>query len=179
MLDLARERRPELTNVDYQQRGVLDVRREQDGQFDVVVSVHTLHHVGDPAVVLPHVKSLVAPGGTLIVADMIDPGDWDTRGFHVNRAFNEAARVYELLGDGEAAADVVRLLLHPGWLELAAADTPLTRGAFHDMYEHVFPGIQFADDLHPIMCGAVWSAPDGHHPDGPAPTAAVGHTSWE
>jgi len=157
MLDVARTDRFR-PNIDYQQRGVLDVT-PAEGPFDVVLSVHTLHHVGDPATVLPHVRSLLAPGGQLIVADIIDPGDWGSRDFHVNRAFNDAALVYELTGDGAAAADVVRLLLHHRWLDLTEADIPLTRAAFHLAYERAFPGVVFADDLHPIMAGAVWRAP--------------------
>ncbi len=157
MLELARTRRAR-DNITYQRRGVLDVRGD-DGPFDVVLSVHTLHHVGDPATVLPHVRSLLAPGGTLIVADIIDPGEWAAPEFHTNRAFNDAALVYELTGNSAAAADVVRLLLHPRWLELAGADTPLSRDAFHRTYTEAFPGVVFTDDLNPIMCGAVGRAP--------------------
>lgn len=147
-----------LSTVDYQRRGVLDVRPD-DGPFDVVLSVHALHHAGDPDTVLPHVRSLLAPGGTLVVADIVDPGGWPTREFHVRRAFGDASVVFDLTGDPDAAADVVRLLLHPRWLALTAADTPLTRDAFHRTYERHFPGVRFTDDLNPIMCGAVWTAP--------------------
>ena len=156
MLAVARARRA-LPGIDYQRRGVMDVSPDE-GPFDVVLSVHTLHHVGDPAVVLPHVRSLVAPGGTLVVADIVDPGGWATRDFHLDRAFGDARLVYQLTGDGEAAADVVRLLLHPRWLELTEADTPLTRETFHGAYGDAFPGAVFADDLNPVMCGAVWRA---------------------
>ena len=157
MLEIARAKRPR-PNIHYLRRGVLDVSPE-NGPFDVVVSAHTLHHAGDPAVVLPHVRSLVAPGGTLIVADIIDPGDWTTVDFHVNRAFNDAALVYELGSDGAAAADVLRLLLHPRWLQLTQTDIPLSRQEFHRVYRQTFSGIHFVDDLNPIMCGAVWHAP--------------------
>lgn len=159
MLDIARAERAR-PNIDYQRRGVLDVAPE-DGPFDLVLSVHTLHHVGDPGIVLPHVRSLLAPGGRLIVADIIDPGGWSTQEFHLDRAFTDARVVYQLTGDGEAAADSLRLLLHPRWLQLTQHDTPLTRVAFHTEYEQAFPGAEFADDLNPIMCGAVWRAPAG------------------
>jgi SAM-dependent methyltransferase len=157
MLDIARAGRAR-PNIDYQRRGVLDVASE-DGPFDVVLSVHTLHHVGSTGTVLPHVRSLLAPGGRLIVADIVDPGDWPTREFQIDRAFDDARAVYQLTGEADAAADVVRLLLHPRWRHLAEQDTPLTRGAFHAAYEEAFPGAEFADDLHPMMCGAVWQAP--------------------
>lgn len=157
MLAVARERRA-LPGVDYQRRGVLEVS-PADGPFDVVLSVHTLHHVGDPAVVLPHVRSLVAPGGTAVLADIVDPGGWTTRDFHLDRAFADARVVHQLTGDGEAAADVLRLLLHPRWLELTVADAPLDRAAFHRRYAEVFPGAAFYDGLHPMMCGLVWKSP--------------------
>jgi SAM-dependent methyltransferase len=152
MLAVARAERSR-PNVTYERGGVLDVR----GTFDVVLSVHTLHHVGPPAAVLPHVRSLVAPGGTVVVADIVDPGGWPTPEFHVERAFGDARVVYQLTGDGDAAADVVRLLLHPRWLQQAATDTPLTRDRFHAVYGEVFPGAVFADDLNPLMCGLVWT----------------------
>jgi SAM-dependent methyltransferase len=157
MLDIARtERAP--PNVDYRHRGVLDVTAAE-GPFDVVLSVHGLHHVGDPAVVLPHVRSLLAPGGRLIVADIVDSGGWRTREFHLDRAFDDARLVYRLTGDGNAAADVVRLLLHPRWLQLPEADVPLTREAFHAAYDVAFPGGVYAEDLHSLICGVVWPAP--------------------
>jgi SAM-dependent methyltransferase len=157
MLAVARARRA-LPCIDYQRRGVLDVSPDE-GPFDVVLSVHTLHHVGDPAVVLPHVRSLVAPGGTLVVADIVDPGGWRTREFHLDRAFADARVVHQLTGDSDAAADVLRLLLHPRWLQLAAADTPLSREVFHQTYAAVLPGAVFNDQLHPLMCGVVWKSP--------------------
>jgi SAM-dependent methyltransferase len=144
--------------IRWDRRGVLDVR-SADGPFDVVLSVHTLFHVGDPATVLPHVRSLVVPGGTVVVADIVDPGGWPTPEFHQERAWGDARLVHQLTGDPDAAADVLRLLLHPRWLELAARDVPLTRERFHAAYGEVFPGAVFADDLNPLMCGMVWTAP--------------------
>jgi len=77
------------------------------------------------------VRSLVAPGGTLVVADIVDPGRWTSQDFHVNRALAEARMIYDRTSGAVDAADLLRLLLHPQWLEMAAADTPLTREGLH------------------------------------------------
>ena len=157
MLAVARAERSR-PNVDYRQRGVLDVTAA-DGPFDVVLSVHTLFHVGDPLEVLPHVRSLLRPGGTLVVADIVDPGGWRTPEFHQERAWGDARLVHQLTGDPDAAADVLRLLLHPRWLELTERDVPLGREEFHKIYGDAFPGARFTDDLSPVMCGLSWTAP--------------------
>jgi len=158
MLHIARTTRS-AAGVDYERRGALDVDPGTDGRFDVVLSVHTLHHVGRPEVVLPHVRSLVAPGGVAVLADIIDPGGWTDPEFHLDRAFADARLIYQLTGSPEDAASILRLLLHPDWLAMTGTDIPLTRDQFHQQYEQVFSGAQFADDLNPIMCGAVWHAP--------------------
>jgi SAM-dependent methyltransferase len=157
ILDVARRTRSR-PNVSYLHRSVLDVTRAE-GPFDLVLSVHTLHHVGDPGTVLRHVRSLLAPGGVAVLADIVNPGGWTTPEFHLDRAFDNARVVYQITGDQDQAADIMRLLLHPRWLQLAATDTPLTREEFHRVYTAALPGAVFADDLHPMMCGAVWRAP--------------------
>jgi 2-polyprenyl-3-methyl-5-hydroxy-6-metoxy-1,4-benzoquinol methylase len=155
MLEIARRDRSR-PNIAYERRDVLGVASEHVGQYDAVLSVHTLHHVGPPDRVLPRLRSLVAPGGVAVLADIVDPGGWATGDFHVERAFSEARVAYGLTGDRQAALTVVGLLLHPRWLAMAATDTPLTRGQFHDAYTAVFPGAVITDDLHPLMAGAVW-----------------------
>jgi 2-polyprenyl-3-methyl-5-hydroxy-6-metoxy-1,4-benzoquinol methylase len=170
MLRVARASRP-APNIDYQRCGVLDVSPEADGRFDVVLSVHTLHHVGDTTVVLPHVRSLVAPGGAAILADIINPGRWTEQAFHVDRAFDTARQLYQLGGDAEDAADVLRLLLHPNWLAMTALDTPLTAEAFRRHYGRVFPGVKFTE-FGPFMAGVVWHAPGHRLTDGPTGRAA-------
>jgi SAM-dependent methyltransferase len=155
MLDIARRDRSR-PNVRYEHRDVLAVTPDLAGRFDVVLSVHTLHHVGLPDLVLPWVRSLVAPGGVAVLADIVDPGGWATRDFHVERAISEARAAYGLTDDRHAALTVIGLLLHPRWLAMAAADTPLTRAEFRAAYTAEFPGVTITDDLHPLMAGAVW-----------------------
>lgn len=154
MLEVARCTR-DRPGISYRQQGVL----ETAGSYDVVLSVHALHHVGPPEAVLPHVRSLVAPGGTAILADIVDPGGWPTPEFHQNRAWDSARLVHEATGDVDAAVDVLRLLLHPRWISLARADVPLTRERFHRAYGEVFGGAVFHDGFGPLICSLVWTAP--------------------
>jgi SAM-dependent methyltransferase len=143
------------------ERSLLDVHPDLDGRFDVVLSAFTLHHAGPPETVLPHVRSLVRPGGRAVLIDMIDPGEWRNPEWHRRRAFAEAEQVHDLGATHEEVADLVRLLLHPTWRRQCAADVPLTLGGFHRHYRDVFPGAVFHDRLHlaGIMAAAVWSAP--------------------
>jgi SAM-dependent methyltransferase len=158
MLDLARKSRHR-SNIVYQHRDIRAVTPDGDGLFDAVLSMHTLHHLGWPDEVLPHVRSLVAPGGVAILADIVDPGGWSTYQFHLDRAFSDARAVYDHTGDPEAAADILRLLLHPRWLDMEVAEPLLSREEFHDHYSRAFPGAVVNDDLHPLICGVVWRAP--------------------
>src|SRR5918999_67103 len=64
-------------NVEYRAVSLLDVSPERDGRFDVVLSVNTLFHLfreHDRDDVLRHVRSLVAPGGSAVIVDVVSPG---------------------------------------------------------------------------------------------------------
>jgi SAM-dependent methyltransferase len=161
MLDLARARH-DWPTIRYERRGVLDVTPEQDGVFDAVLSVNVLHHVGPLDWVLPHVRRLLVPGGHLVVVDIVNPGGWGDRDWHVEQGFAGARAFYRLAGDDpEVAADALRLLLHPRWLDLMTVDIPPTREQFHRHAAATFPGAVFNDDLHPVMCAVAWRAPAG------------------
>jgi SAM-dependent methyltransferase len=163
MLQIARRDRSR-PNVTYERRDVLSVVPEKVGQYDAVVSIHTLHHVGEPDEVLPRVRSLVAPGGVAVLADIVDPGGWATREFHLDRAFSDARAAYVRTGDQQAALTVLRLLLHPRWLAMSAVEPPLPRQRFHDAYTAAFPGVVITDELHPLIAGAVWHNTDPKRP---------------
>jgi SAM-dependent methyltransferase len=160
MLRLARERHAAL-NVRYEERGVLDVTPEADGRFDAVLSVNVLHHVAPLATVFGHVRGLLAPGGHLAVADIVNPGGWGRdAGWHVDQAFATARGFYHLAGDDpEAAVDVLRLALHPRWLEMMVTDIPPSRAEFHRHAGEAFPGADFHDGLHAVVCAVAWQAP--------------------
>lgn len=164
MLERARAHHPDLPAVTYRRAGVLDLDPDADGVFDAILSVAVLHHAGDPGRVLPAVRALLAPGGRLVVVDMVDPGTpdrpaWADPAWHLDRAFGDARAAYNLTGDAGQATAVLRQLLDPTWLAMATRDLPLTRAGFHATYADAFPGAAFTDDLHPLMCGVTWTAP--------------------
>jgi SAM-dependent methyltransferase len=140
-------------------RGLLDVTVATDGPFDTVFTVNTLHHLRAYDVALPHLRSLLVPGGHLVAVDLVDPGHWGDLDWHISRTFEDAEESYRRRSqDRNVAADIVRLRLHPAWLGRAAANAPLPRTEFHDRYRAIFPGATFTD-LHDDIIGVHWHAP--------------------
>jgi len=146
-------------NVIYQERSLLDVTPETDGLFDLVFSVNTIHHLRAHDRVLPHIRSLIAPGGHAVLIDIVDPGRWRSLDWHIEEAFRDALDSYRNRSrDHNAAADVVRLRLHPAWLRHVTTNIPLRREDFHDTYSAVFPGAEFTDDLNCVVAAVHWQA---------------------
>jgi hypothetical protein len=68
----------------------------------------------DHDLALPHIRSLLATEGHAVIIDVIDPGTWTSRDWHVQEAFRDALDSYRNRSRGHtAAADVLRLRLHP------------------------------------------------------------------
>jgi hypothetical protein len=118
--------------------------------------VNTVHHLRAHDRVLPHLRSLAAPGGHVVVVDITDPGGWATMEYQVQDAFRDAAESYrDRSRDYRVAAKVLELHLHPFWLDHALNDVPLTRPAFYAAYGAAFPGAAFAD-LHRVVTAMHW-----------------------
>jgi SAM-dependent methyltransferase len=150
MIRIAGQRRSR-PNVTYERRSLLDVTPGQDGLFDAVLSVNAVHHAGPLPAVLAQVGRLVAPGGRLLLVDIVNPGQWGDLDWHVGQAFAAARHFYDAGGqDTDAAADVIRLLAHPRWLEMTLADVPPSRAEYRRWAEAAFSGAEFTDDLHPL-----------------------------
>ncbi len=138
-------------------RNLLDVTPEGDGLFDLVLSVNTVHHLRDHNRVLPHLRSLAAPGGSVVVIDITDPGGWATRKYQEADAFRDAEESYrERSKDYRIAAKVLELHLHPAWLDHVLNDVPLTRPEFHRQYAAAFPHATFAE-LHRVVTAMHWT----------------------
>jgi trans-aconitate methyltransferase len=146
-------------NIDWRQADLRPISTRRFGTHQLVLSVTTIHHLGPAELVLPEVRSLVAPGGLAILVDMIDPGGWTTRDFHIDRAFTEARTAWNQDQQRQDVTDVLALLLHPVWLDMVARDTPLTRDDFTRLYTEVFPGAVITQP-HSLMAAAVWRNTD-------------------
>jgi 2-polyprenyl-3-methyl-5-hydroxy-6-metoxy-1,4-benzoquinol methylase len=141
MLELARVKRSR-PNVVYVESDLREVRPERDGPFDLVLSVHTLHHVVELEAVLQQIRSLVAPGGLVVLVDIVDRRGRTPRW----RRYVDAARRLPadlMQRDLREALEVYGLRTHPAWLAHLDTDRYLTPEAFERWYGAVFPGARF------------------------------------
>jgi ubiquinone/menaquinone biosynthesis C-methylase UbiE len=141
MLALARAKRSR-PNVVYVEADLLHVTPERDGPFDLILSVHTLHHVADLNTALRHIRRLVAPGGTVILADLV-----------ANRPSLPRWRFYldawrQLPADlmnrsPREALELYGLRTHSAWLNHVTSDRFLSPEAFERYYGAVFEAATF------------------------------------
>ncbi|WP_169814839.1 class I SAM-dependent methyltransferase [Nocardia crassostreae] len=157
MLDLAAAK-PSRVPVRYDCRSALTLDPAEDGDFDLVMSVNAVFHMGPAETVLTRLRDLVAPGGRLIVVDVTRPDGAPAR-LPSSYAFDTARIIYEATGDIEAAADSMRMMLHPRWREMSSKCLPLTDSEFAREYAAALPGVRITPNLIPTMSGAVWDAP--------------------
>lgn len=143
MLAFAQRHRP-AGNINYQLRDLAAVTPTSDGLFDFVLSTHTLHHVLDLARALEQIRSLMKPGGQVVLIDNVDPRHQAPRSW-----FRSEARKGLLLDlrrhrrPIREAFELYRLSTHPAWLDHLATDVFLTDAEFRVVYEEVFPGATF------------------------------------
>lgn len=159
-ISIARGRRGRPT-VDYQVRSMLDVTPDGDGQFDLVFSVNALFHVRDHDWVLPHVRSLVRPGGWVVLVDIVSgsPRGAASPLRHRWWGVQDARRTLARRRSAADAWAVLRLRQHPVWMQHARTNHPLTRPEFHRRYREAFPGAEFTDTIDPFACALRWQAP--------------------
>lgn len=90
MLGAARTRLAPHENVDVR-RGTLEALPIEDAQLDVAVLALVLHHVPDPGRVIAEAARVLAPGGRLLLVDMLphDRSDYQQQMGHVWLGFAE------------------------------------------------------------------------------------------
>ena len=151
MIRLARERTPREIVIDYL-CGDFSEHPWPLRSYDAVVSVATLHHVpAEPA--LRRMKSLVKPGGVLVVQDLRAPegmGDW-------------LVSATAAIGNGDAAWWIGNRLrsnraLEEAWHDHGSRDRYLTASEARALFDRVLPGAQVR--VHPLWrYSAVWRSP--------------------
>ena len=90
MLDAARTRLAELSNVDVRQ-GELEALPLEDGELDAAMMSLVLHYSPDPALALAEVARVLRPGGRLLIVDMLphDREEYQQQMGHVWLGFSD------------------------------------------------------------------------------------------
>ncbi|MCT2593170.1 class I SAM-dependent methyltransferase [Streptomyces sp. N2-109] len=150
-------------NIRYEKRSAYDVTAARDGQFDAVFSYSAVFHMRPYDQILPHLRSLVAPGGLLMVFEPERTSLHDRRGkdadWLTDVAFQNAQTAYRITSDIEAATDALHLFLNPSWRELCEHSVLPSREEFHETFSAWLPGTEFFHDVVPAMGVALWRAP--------------------
>lgn len=170
MIETARQRNPG-RHIDYRIGDIRDATPDRVGTFDLVFSVNTLHHLGDPQRYLAQVRELLCPGGTVVIIDYVatTPGWAATIGpayrlYRWTRGVHGALRVGVTRRSIEDARTMYRLRRDPRWRELAASAAPLQREQFHRHYTDAFPGAHISDDLDHSVYAMAWTHVNAGHP---------------
>jgi ubiquinone/menaquinone biosynthesis C-methylase UbiE len=157
MLALAQHRRARV-NVRYERRDLADVTPWQDGQFDLVFTAYTLHHIPDLELALLEMRRLVRPSGQLIAVDVVD----DRR--QVPRAWFRREAVRTLWDDlrsrrrtARQAWELLHLQLDPDWLDHQTTDRLLPPSEWKAIGRRVLPGCTLTS-LHRALALS-WTAP--------------------
>lgn len=138
MIDLARSRTDRSLAVEYRQADVM-TDDLPDGEFDVVVAVSMVHHL-PLDVIVPRLARLVAPGGTLLLQDVVT-----RRGFAqlpVNVAAMIVARVRRLIAPTRVTSHVATAYLVHG-----AGEEYLDASMVTTAYEPLLPGARIVQHL--------------------------------
>ena len=166
MIELARARRAR-PNITYLQADLHNVG--QAGRYDCVLSLRTLHHVPDLHAALNHLKTLVAPGGRLVVVDSYDIGPdprWPRR--LAQRFVPLRPRLHAMAGLGLAANlasrgpgtawEIYRLTTRREWLDHRVSDRFFGRAELVRCCGTLFPGYQLDILGGPRGIGLIWNA---------------------
>ena len=165
MIEIARARRSR-PNVAYQQADLLAATGS--GEYDLVLSVMTLHHVPDLRAALAHMKGLLAPGGRIV---LVDP-------YPAESALHPTLRVLyrlvplrprlhagavlrfrtNLVRRGPATAwEIYRLQTRRAWLDHRVSDRFFSREELDQCCATLLPGCQM-ERLGGTVVGLTWDS---------------------
>lgn len=158
MVEHARARRPG-PNVRYQVRDLRDVHPGTDGLFDVVFCAYTLHHLLDLYTALQHVRSLIRPGGTVLVVDVVDERMTVPRSWFRRQAWREfVADVARKRRPVRTAVRLLRCNLDPAWLDHQTTDRLHPPEVWDQIAREVLPGASITGLYRARALS--WQAPD-------------------
>jgi SAM-dependent methyltransferase len=140
MIEFARRHHPE-PNVEYARRDLRGVTTATDGRFDLVFSAYTLHHVPEIESTLHRIRSLVRPGGLVLLVDLVDdrvsvPRSWFRR--RAWRTFRDDLR--RRRRPVSEAVELLRLQLDRDWLDHQTTDQLRCAEDWDAHCRSVFPG---------------------------------------
>jgi 2-polyprenyl-3-methyl-5-hydroxy-6-metoxy-1,4-benzoquinol methylase len=141
LIEVARMRRPH-ERVRYEIASLTDVH-DAEG-FDLVLSMTTLHHVHDLPAALAHLKSLVRPGGRIVLVDNTAAHPTPARRTYVRGAARELREELRRLSARDAWW-LYRFRTGGAWLDHLMSDRYLSPSQFRRQYGRVFPGAEFSD----------------------------------
>jgi ubiquinone/menaquinone biosynthesis C-methylase UbiE len=165
MIEIARARRSR-PNVAYQQADLLEATGS--GEYDLVLSVMTLHHVPDLKAALAHIKRLLAPGGRIVLVDSYLAGSALHPALRILhrliplRLRLRALAVLQLGANlarrGPATAwEIYRLSTRREWLDHRVSDRFFSREELDQCCAALFPGCQ-RELLGGTIVGLTWDS---------------------
>ena len=165
MIEIARAKRSR-PNVAYRQADLLEAAGS--GEYDLVLSVMTLHHVPDLQAALAHVKGLLAPGGRIVLVDPYpaEPGLHPARRIlhrlvplrprlHAGAVLRFRANLARL---GPATAwEIYRLSTRREWLDHRVSDRFFSPEELEQCCATLFPGFK-TERLGGTVVGLTWDS---------------------
>jgi SAM-dependent methyltransferase len=165
MIEIARAKRSR-PNIAYQQADLLETTGS--GEYDLVLSLMTLHHLPDLQAALAHIKGLLAPGGRIVV---VDPYPTESAPHPVRRLLQRLVplrpRLHgvavlrlaaNLVQRGPAIAwEIYRLHTRREWLDHRVTDRFSSREELVRCCAALFPGCQL-EPLGGAVVGLSWES---------------------
>ncbi len=132
-----------------------------DHQFDFIVSYRVLHHT-DPSKILPILRSLIKPGGRLMVFDYIASSFRlnESSIWHVFQVLKTVPIYYVRYGF-ESMWRIAKFRTSRAWLRHICSDQFLSLEDFKTAFSEHFPGCEFKNYKGAIS--ALWDAPTTDH----------------
>jgi SAM-dependent methyltransferase len=165
MIEIARAKRSR-PNIAYQQADLLET--SGSGEYDLLLSVMTLHHVPDLQAAFAHIKDLLAPGGRIVLVDSY-PAESALRRLVPLRPRLHAGAVLRLgknlvrRGPG-TAWEIYRLLTRREWLDHRVSDRFFSPEELEQCCAALFPGCK-TERLGGAVVGLTWdSTPEPQRP---------------